>query len=66
MRPEAPGVRAKDFLPLLGLRTRESAYASCLKAPSGGVKYQGPVVPTTAVFDFGTPQTQGQVFLNYM
>ena len=34
-------------LPLLGLRTRESAGASRLKAPSGGVKYPGQVAPTT-------------------
>ena len=39
IKPEAPGVRAKDLiltLPLLGLRTRENASASRLKAPSGG------------------------------
>ena len=33
-------------LPLLGLRTRESAGASLLKAPSGGVKCPGQVAPT--------------------
>ena len=38
IRPEPPGVRVKDViptLPLLGLRTRESAGSSRLKAPSG-------------------------------
>ena len=51
--PEAPVVRAKDLiptLPLLGLWTRESAGASRLKAPSGGVKYPGQVAPTTGPF----------------
>ena len=36
IRPEAPGVRAKDFIPtfpIWGLRTRESAGASHLKVP---------------------------------
>ena len=50
IRPEAPGVRAKDVIPtlsLLGLRTRDSADASSLKAPSGEVKNPAQVAPTT-------------------
>ena len=50
IRSEALGVRAKNFIPLLGLRTRGgggSAGASRLKAPSGGVKCPGQVAPTT-------------------
>ena len=41
IRSEASGVRENDSiptLPLLGLRTRESASVSRLKAPSGEVK----------------------------
>ena len=42
-------MRAKepDPKPLLGLRTRESASASPLKPPSGGVKCPGQVAHTT-------------------
>ena len=50
IRPEAQRVWAKDLIPtwpLLGLRTQESAGASHMKAPSGGVKYPGQMVPTT-------------------
>ena len=69
MRPEAPGVRAKDFipiLPLLGLRTRGgggggggSAGVSCLKAPGGGCKISQPGGAYNQVFNFGSLQTQG-------
>ena len=50
IRPKAPRVRAKDFiptLPLLGLQTLESAGASFLKSPGGVLKYPSQVAPTT-------------------
>ena len=51
-------MRAKDLiptLPLLGLRTREGAGSSRLKAQSGGVKYPVQVAPTTGSLILGFP-----------
>ena len=65
IRPEAPGVRAKDLiptLPLFGLRTRESAGASRLKAHSGCVKYPGQVAPKTGSLILVPPRHKEEVF----
>ena len=65
INPEASGVWAKDLipiLPLLGLRTRESAGASRLKAPSGGVKYPGLVAPTTGSLILVPPRHKEEAF----
>ena len=67
LRPEEPGVRAKELesqlLPLLGLRTRKSAGASSLRAHSGCVKCPGQVGPTTGCCGSPPPpQPKEEVF----
>ena len=69
IRPEAPGVQAKDLmpaLPLLGLRTRECAGAARLKARSGGVKYPGQVAPTTGPLILVPPRPKEEVFTVFL
>ena len=51
-------------LPLLGLRTRESAGTSNLKAPSGGVKYPGQVEPTTRYLILSPPIPKEKTTVN--
>ena len=48
-------------LPLLGVRTRESAGASHLKAPSGKVKHPGQVAPTSACLILVPPRPKEEV-----
>ena len=48
-----------QLMPLLWLRTWKSASASTLRAPGGGVKCPGQVVPTTGSQILVPPQTQG-------
>ena len=58
IRPEAPGVRAKEHL----IPNRESTGVSYLKAPSGCVKCPGHVAPTTgSKIAPPPPPTQGGV-----
>ena len=50
IRPEAPGVRAKELDPNVAIiAIADSGKCRCvnLKAPSGGVKCPGQVAPTT-------------------